>query len=251
LRKNCHTKMDRLFGRNSVNTVEALFNFSHLEKPVQRHLKNVYSTLSIGLLAAAAGAYIHIFTNLAQAGFLSLVVSIGCLMALMFTEHKSENVPKRMAYFTGFALCTGMGLGPLLDAVIRIDPSIVVTAFLGAAVIFVCFSVSSLVSANSRTWLYMGGSLMSGVSLLLVLSLANMFMRSELLLTVELYLGFGIFCLFVLYDTQLIVQKRRMGDEDFVWHAVDLFIDFIELFRTLLTILGRKEEDKERKGRKH
>lgn len=240
--------MDRLFGARRINTVDALFNFSHLEKPVQRHLKSVYSTLSIGLLAAAAGAYIHIFTNLVQAGFLSLIISIGCLLALIFTEHKSENVPKRMAYFCGFSLCTGLGLGPLLDAVIRIDPSIVATAFLGAAVIFICFSVSSLVCANSRYWLYLGGSLMSGLTMLMFVSFANIFIRSDAIFTVELYFAFGIFCLFVLYDTQLIVEKKRMGDSDFIWHALDLFIDFIELFRTLLLILGRKEEGKKRRN---
>ena len=62
-------------------------------------------------------------------------------------------------------------------------------------------------------------------------------------------------CAFVLFDTQLIVEKRRSGDDDFIWyalsstvvtcfywflyrHSVDLFIDFIDIFRRLVIILG-------------
>ena len=37
------------------------------------------------------------------------------------------------------------------------------------------------------------------------------------LLQIELYAGFLIMCGFVLYDTQLIIEKRRHGDDDFIW----------------------------------
>lgn len=47
-------------------------------------------------------------------------------------------------------------------------------------------------------------------------------------------------CGFVLYDTQLIIEKRRMGNQDFVQHALELFIDFIGIFRRLVIILTQK-----------
>lgn len=47
-------------------------------------------------------------------------------------------------------------------------------------------------------------------------------------------------CGFVLFDTQLIIEKRRMGSKDFVQHALELFIDFIGMFRRLLIILSQK-----------
>lgn len=45
---------------------------------------------------------------------------------------------------------------------------------------------------------------------------------------------------FVLYDTQLIMEKRRAGDKDFIAHSVDLFVDFVGVFRRLLIILAQK-----------
>ncbi|XP_046688378.1 probable Bax inhibitor 1 [Homalodisca vitripennis] len=57
-------------------------------------------------------------------------------------------------------------------------------------------------------------------------------------------------CGFVLYDTQLIIEKRRQGDKDFVAHSVDLFIDFIGIFRRLIIILAEKEDRNKRNNKK-
>lgn len=55
-----------------------------------------------------------------------------------------------------------------------------------------------------------------------------------------MYVGLILMCAFVLYDTQLIMEKRRNGDKDFVAHSVDLFIDLFGIFRRLLIILAAK-----------
>lgn len=62
-----------------------------------------------------------------------------------------------------------------------------------------------------------------------------------------LYIGFAVMCGFVLFDTQLIIEKRRRSDKDYVWHSVDLFIDFINIFRYLLIILAQKEDNQSKK----
>lgn len=52
--------------------------------------------------------------------------------------------------------------------------------------------------------------------------------------------GLLLFCGFVVYDTQMIIEKRRLGDKDFIAHSLDLFIDFIQIFRKILIILMKK-----------
>jgi FtsH-binding integral membrane protein len=231
--------MDRLFGNRVIN-YRALFSFQPLGKDVQQHLKNVYTTLAMGLIAAAAGAWVHIFSRFLQAGFLTSIAGIAFILAVYFIPHKGENVVKRLLCFLSATFFIGMSLGPLLEAVSVINPSIIPTAFLGTSLIFICFTVSALLNQN-RSFLYMSGFLMSALMVLSVGSLINIFWRSQMLFTAELYLGFAVFCLFVLFDTQLMVEKRRMGDDDFIWHSLDLFIDFVEIFRHLLVILTRNE----------
>lgn len=134
-------------------------------------------------------------------------------------------------------------MGPLLEHVAYINPSIIVTALIGTSLVFVCFSICSLLAERGK-WLYLGGTLMSLLSTLMVLSLVNIFMGSALVYQVHMYLGLAVMCGFVLYDTQLIIEKRRAGSKDFVAHSLDLFIDFIGIFRRLLIILAQKVIDR-------
>ena len=44
-------------------------------------------------------------------------------------------------------------------------------------------------------------------------------------------------CSLILYDTQKIIEKVRIGDKDYIMHAVTLLIDFVTIFKYLLLIL--------------
>ena len=43
-----------------------------------------------------------------------------------------------------------------------------------------------------------------------------------------------------MWDTQMIMEKRRRGDKDFIAHSLDLFIDFMQVFRKVLILLMQK-----------
>jgi len=230
----------------SLNGFINNFN-STLEAPVQHHLKHVYTCLTMSTLAAAAGAYVHLFTNVLSGNFLTAFAAIGFLLTLFATPDESgKNATTRISLLLGFAFCSGLGLGPLLERVIVINPSIIPTAFLGTSVIFVCFSLCALLSPRGQ-YLFLGAPLLSMFSLLSLLFLANIIIGSYLIFKMYLYVGFAIMCGFVLYDTQLIITKRRLGDKDYVWHSVDLFIDFVNIFRYLLILLAQKEDNQKRR----
>ncbi|XP_012251561.1 probable Bax inhibitor 1 [Athalia rosae] len=214
---------------------------NRLEAPVRQHLKNVYGCLSLSTVSAASGAYIHMYTDFLQAGLLTTIGALGLLFALLSTPDNDKNQKLRLGYLLGFAFLSGLGMGPLLEAVISVDPSIVVTALVGTTLMFVSFSISAILAERGR-WLYFGGTLMTMLNAILLISLANLFLRSPIVHQIHLYLGLLVMSGFVLYDTQLIIEKRRMGSKDFVAHSLDLFIDFIGVFRRLLIILTQKEQ---------
>ncbi|KAM6925473.1 putative Bax inhibitor 1 [Xenentodon cancila] len=228
----------------SIN-IDALFRFSQISHSTQVHLKNVYSSLAFCMLVAAAGSYVHVVTRLFQGGVLSVLGSLGMMFWLAMTPHNPDTEKKRLAILAAFAFLTGVGLGPTLDFVIAVNPSIIATAFLGTSVVFICFTLSALY-AKRRSYLFLGGTLMSGLSILFLLSLMNMFFGSLMLFKAHMYLGLLVMCGFVLFDTQLIIEKAENGDKDYVWHCVDLFLDFITIFRKLMIILAMDEKDKKK-----
>lgn len=78
----------------------------------------------------------------------------------------------------------GLGMGPLLDMAVVINPQIIVTALIGTSVIFASFSIAAL-TAERGHWLYLGGSLMTLLSTMLMLSLANLLFGSKLIFQVS------------------------------------------------------------------
>jgi len=231
-------------------SLDSFFNSLNrkIEPQVQSHLKDVYSSMSIALLSASIGGYIHLFTNILQGGILSSLVAIGFVIALYSTPDNGKNRSTRLWYLIGFAFASGLGLGPLMEYAILVNPTLIPTAFLSTCVIFGCFSLSAVFS-DQRKWLYLGGTLMSFMSLLLMMSIINLFIGSKLLYQIHLYLAFFVVCGFIMFDTNLIIEKRRRGDTDYISHSVLLFLDFIDIFRYLLIILTQKEERKQRKSK--
>uniref|UniRef100_K7F408 Transmembrane BAX inhibitor motif containing 6 n=1 Tax=Pelodiscus sinensis TaxID=13735 RepID=K7F408_PELSI len=201
-----------VFNRNI--DFNALFKFSHISASTQQHLKKVYASFALCMFVAGAGALRHVCVQ--QLNLLSGLGSLGLLIWLTATPHSRETEQKRLGMLAGFAFLTGANLSPLLEMCIAINPSIIPTAFLGTAVIFSCFSLSALY-ARRRSFLYLGGVLLSGLLLMLLFSVVNIFVGSTWLFTANLYLGLMVMCGFVLFDTQLIIEKAESGDKDYIW----------------------------------
>jgi FtsH-binding integral membrane protein len=230
------------------NVVNAL-KFGRLEKTVKVHLQNVYVSMGLALLACAAGSYVHMYTKIITAGILPTIGTFVAMITMLMMAPTAENQPKRFALLLTTAFLCGISQGPLLELVVEVDESIVMTAFLATSLIFLCFSVSALLSED-RKWIAMGGILLSSLSWLVLFGFLNIFFQSQLIYQVSVYFGLFIFCGFVLYDTQLIVEKARRGDNDYIAHCLDLFLDFLNIFRYLLIILTDKEVKRDNRRKK-
>lgn len=231
-----------------LNSFVNSFN-NRLDAPVRKHLKNVYGCLSLSTVSAAVGAYVHMYTQFLQASLLTTFGTIGLFFALLSTPDNGKNEKLRLGYLMGFTFLSGVGLGPLLETVINIDPQIVVTALIGTAVLFVSFSISALLAEQGR-WLYLGGIILSMLNVMLLFSFVNLFLRSQFIYQAYLYSGFFLMCGFIIYDTQLIIEKHHMGSRDFILHSLDLFMDFIGVFRHLLVILTQREISREQQRKR-
>ncbi|CAN6202882.1 unnamed protein product [Urochloa humidicola] len=247
--------MESLFGFQSQRTrrsFDSLKRLGHISPAVQSHLKHVYLTLCSALAFSALGAYLHIALNVG-----GTLTTVGCLAAIAFLislPPSQDQERNRFALLMSAALLQGASVGPLLHLVLQLDPRILVTAFVGTAIAFGCFSGAAIV-AKRREYLYLGGLLSSALSILLWLQFAaSIFGHSSTTFTFELYFGLLVFLGYMVFDTQEIIERAHHGDMDYIKHALTLFTDFVAVLVRVLVIMlknaqEKSEEEKKRKKR--
>ena len=200
-------------------------------------IKKVYSLLALSMLTAAVGAYLGsgpLFLLVAPNMMLFFILQIGLIFFASFAARKPGlNI---IALFS-FTTVSGLTLGPLLA---RVGPTIAAEAFARTAITFVCLSLYVVYSKKDVS--FMSGFLMTGLIDLVVGGLLNMFfIQSGMMHFVMSGASVLLFSGFILYDTSNIL--RYYGTDEHVSATLALYLDVLNLFIALLSILGIMSDD--------
>ncbi|ORX59657.1 hypothetical protein DM01DRAFT_1405166 [Hesseltinella vesiculosa] len=222
-------------------------NDQQISRPVRRHLLHVYLTIAAMLAVVAMGAQYGNSSSSLQA-VSGGVIEVGAVLGSVFgIRHLRQDHPLRWVLLFVYSLFSGVSLSSLVSLYLYWDPTgrLLLGAITGAMFIFLGFSASALL-ADRRSMLYYGGMAGGLLGLMAWASLANLFfIRSASMFSAELYLGLIAFAGFVVYDTQMIVERASVGWMDIPGNALELFMDLFALFVRLAMIILRREERRE------
>lgn len=79
---------------------------------------------------------------------------------------------------------------------------------------------------------------------MLLASLLNVFFRSTFVPWMQIYLGLVVFCGFIMFDTQLMIEQILSGNDNYITMALNLFVDLVAVFVRILIILLNNTEKK-------
>jgi len=197
-------------------------------------LKATYQLFAGSLLAATAGAYIGLdMVSTIQSWYWGLVILEFVLLFGLFAVKNKPGI--NLAVLFGFTFVSGLTITPLLASVFAMPAgaSIVAQAFLMTSVAFGGISMFAL--TTKRDFSGMGKMLFIALIILVVGSISNIFIQAPLLQLGIAMVGAVLFSAFILYDTQQIIKG---GFSTPVEAAIALYLDFFNLFISLLQILG-------------
>ncbi len=60
-------------------------------------------------------------------------------------------------------------------------------------------------------------------------------------------MGLFVTCMFVIFDTQMIIEQSERGIRPVAGHAMELFMDLFRLFMQIIQVLLELQEDKKKK----
>lgn len=217
------------FTNTVVRSEESIFQTNKV-------IKNTYNLLSMTLVFSALMAFIGMSMSISFG--LALVANIVAIVMLWFVLPKVANSATALPVIFGITGLLGFGLGPLLEYYITINPAIVMTALGGTAVIF--FALSGYAITTKKDFSFMGGFLTVGFFVVLGVLLLNLFLQIPIL---ALALSGGVILLmsgFILYQTSAIIHG---GQTNYIMATASLFLSLLNIFTSLLHILGAFSDD--------
>ncbi|PHO09305.1 hypothetical protein CPG37_10415 [Malaciobacter canalis] len=208
---------------------------------IMSFLKATYQLFAGSLLAATAGAYIGLDIVSIIAGPVMWILFAIELGLIFFVIPRVKHTPGvNLAVLFAFTFITGLTIAPLLSAIFAMPggASIVGQAFLMTAVAF--GGISMFAMTTRRDFSSIGKFLFIALIIMIVAGISNIFIQSSMFQLVIASAGALLFSAFILYDTQNII---RGGYDSPVEAALSLYLDFFNLFISLLQILGIMNSD--------
>jgi FtsH-binding integral membrane protein len=140
----------------------------------------------------------------------------------------------------GFASVMGLSLSAIMTVFTGMS---VVTAFLGAGVLFGVMSLYGYFTKNDLNSL--GKYLIIGLIAIIIASIVNIFIGSSVTAMVISAVAIVIFLGLTAYDTQRIREDLSYNDDNHraeVLGALSLYLNFINIFTSLLQLTGNRNE---------
>ena len=215
-----------------------------IDAGLRRHMLSIYNMMASGVLLSGIVALLFASSGAAAAVFGTPLRWLVALAPLAFVMVMSFGVNRLstfalQAMFWGFSTAMGLSLSAIFF--VYTGPSIAATFFATAG----AFAGLSLFGYTTKKSLSgMGSFFIMGVFGLLIASVINLFLHSPGLAWGISFLGVLIFAGLTAYDTQrLKEQYAYVAGTDFagkaaVLGALQLYLDFINMFQFLLQFMG-------------
>jgi modulator of FtsH protease len=216
-------------GRGSVTSAEVR----------NRVLRNTYWLLALSMIPTVFGAWIGITTGFAMfaaaSPMMTLLVFFAVAMGLIFAIERFRNSGVGVVLLLAFTFFMGLMLSRLLSFVLGMvnGPTLIMMAFGGTAVIFGVMATVATVS--KRNFAGLGQWLFMGVIVLIVASIANMFLHLPALMLTVSVIAVVIFSAYILFDLQRVVNG---GETSYVSATLRIYLDLYNVFTNLLVILS-------------
>ena len=203
-----------------------------------RVLRNTYWLLAISMIPTVLGAWIGVatgFSFVAGSPGLSLILFLGIAFAFFYGIEKTKNSGMGVVLLLAFTFFMGLMLSRLVTSVLQFSngPALIMYAFGGTAAVF--GAMATIATVSKRDFSGLGKFLFVGVILLILASVANIWLQLPALMVTVSVIAIGIFSAYMLFDVQRVVNG---GETNYVTATLAIYLDVYNVFTNLLALLG-------------
>lgn len=210
---------------------------------LRSYFNDVFSRMTTALLISAMFAYIGMKVPMLYAGgALTWMIILSPLAFVLIMSFGSERFSDRglLMMLMGFGAAQGLSMGALLYIYTAHS---VITAFLMAAIVFSTFAIIGYTTKRDLSSL--GTFLFVGLIGIIIASIVNIWLQLTALAFVVNVLAVLIFTGLTAYDMQKLKHIYLDGGDSSrvrTFGALSLYLDFINIFISLLQLIGSKRD---------
>lgn len=218
-----------------------------VDQGLRSHMLKVYNYMASGVLLTGIVALLFAQSGLAlqvlstPLRWVLMLAPLGFVMVMSFGFNRLSQTALQ-ALFWSFAVVMGLSMASIF---LVFTGASIATTFFVTAVSFLGLSLYGYTTKKDLSGF--GTFLIMGVIGLFVASIVNIFLGSSTLQLVISFLGVLIFAGLTAYDTQRIKSEylHFRGHEALgklaIMGALNLYLDFVNMFQFLLSFLGNRE----------
>lgn len=171
--------------------------------------------------------------------YFCLFISLICILLPLCSPNIFRSVPTNYIVLIIFTCAYSWDVAAITCTY---TPSSVLACLFLTFVVVITLSIYAWKTQDDFT--IIGGTLLVSLVLLIFSSIILIFISIPLFNIIILYASLIIFCIYLIYDTQLLCGKGRVkfSEDDYILAAINIYLDIIILFLKILQIFGSKNE---------
>jgi len=176
------------------------------------------------------------FVPFAGSPFLGFIVFLAVAFGFFWAINKNKDTGIGVLLLLGFTFFMGLMLSGLIGFTLSSysnGATLIMLAFGGTSLIFA--TMATIATVSKSDFQGMGKWLMVGVLLLIVASLANIWLQLPALMLTVMILAIAIFSAFILVDVQRVING---GETNYVMATLAIYLDVYNVFTNLLALFG-------------
>ena len=204
-----------------------------------RVLRNTYALLALSMVPTVIGAWLGVamgFTFLEGSPFMGAIIFLAIAFGFFWAIEKNKDTGFGVLLLLAFTFFMGVMLSRLIGMTLgnySNGATLIMGAFGGTAAIFTV--MASIATVSKKDFSGMSKFLFIGVILLILASLANIWLQMPALMLTLMVVAIAIFSAFILVDVQRVVNG---GETNYVIATLGIYLSVYNIFSNLLALLG-------------
>ena len=204
-----------------------------------RVLRNTYALLALSMVPTVIGAWLGVamgFTFLEGSPFMGAIIFLAVAFGFFWAIEKNKDTGVGVLLLLAFTFFMGVMLSRLIGMTLGSysnGATLIMGAFGGTAAIFTV--MASIATVSKKDFSGMSKFLFIGVILLILASLANIWLQMPALMLTLMVVAIAIFSAFILVDVQRVVNG---GETNYVIATLGIYLSVYNIFSNLLALLG-------------